>query len=67
MEEMQIKDEKKENQGDRRFIQKGGYMQYCGYNTKMEGYTQCRYNAKLRRYMQYCGYTEVRRNQGITF
>ena len=43
MEEAQ-KDERKKNRGDRSFIQKDVYAQYCGYNTKMEGYTHCRYN-----------------------
>jgi len=47
MEEVQIKDEKKENQGDRSFIQRDVYTQYC------------RYNAKLGRYMQYCRYTTL--------
>jgi len=28
------KDERTENQGDRSFIQRGVYTQYCGYNTK---------------------------------
>jgi len=42
-----IKDEGKENRGDRRFIYSDVYTQYYGYNTKMEGYTQCGYNAKL--------------------
>jgi hypothetical protein len=46
MEEVQIKGEKKENQGDRSFIQR-------------EVYTQCGYNAKLGRYMQYCRYTTL--------
>jgi hypothetical protein len=30
------KDERKENQGDRRFIQRDVYTQYCRYNPKME-------------------------------
>ena len=37
------KDERKENRGDRSFIQRDVYAQYCGYNTKMDGYTHCRY------------------------
>ena len=28
----------------RKIIQRDVYVQYCGYNTKMEGYTHCRYN-----------------------
>jgi len=42
MEEVQ-KDERKENRGDGSFIQRDVYAQYCGYNTKMDGYTHCRY------------------------
>ena len=38
MEEVQ-KDERRENRGDGRFIQRDVYAEYCGYNTKMEGYT----------------------------
>jgi len=37
MEEAQ-KDERKENQGDGRFIQRVVYTQYCEYNAKMDGY-----------------------------
>jgi len=43
MEEAQ-KEERKENRGNGSFIQRDVYVQYCGYNTKMEGYTHCRYN-----------------------
>ena len=35
-----------ENRGDGRFIQRDVYVQYCGYNTKMERYTHCKYNTK---------------------
>jgi len=37
---------RRREEGDRRFIQKDVYTQYCGYTTKMVGYTQCGYNAK---------------------
>jgi len=42
MEEAQ-KEEREENRGNGSFIQRDVYVQYCGYNTKMEGYTHCRY------------------------
>jgi len=41
------KDLREVNQRDRRSIQREVYTQYCGYNAKMEGYTQCGYNANL--------------------
>ena len=36
----------------RKIIQRDVYVQYCGYNTKMEGYTHCRYNTKWVLFMQ---------------
>ena len=51
MEEAQ-KEEREENRGDGSFIQRDVYVQYCGYNTKMEGYTHCRYNTKWELFMQ---------------
>ena len=45
MEEAQ-KEEREENRGKWEFHPEDVYAQYCGYNTKMGGYTHCRYNTK---------------------
>ncbi len=55
MEEAQ-KDERKENRGDRSFIQRDVYAQYCGYNTKMEAnrssFYQKRYGPEILEFVE---------------